>query len=259
MQAYQWVVADLGAASKFTPAAWRRAWWVLIPACLAWALAMSPGRNPAWAALALVFTLVASAELYRIATPGPATALAAAIGRLAVVWLLTAAFFSVLASLLFVVLLSSAYAVASAGAGFDASEVRTWASAVDSRGRVVLAVVAAVGLGLLGWATTRVALASADTIASGRIRVLSGWPLTRRIGWSLLCARLAIGVPAVALAVLAIRAPRVGGASTAPGAWMLGGFAGLLVGGVWLPLNTGLMSYIYKRRAHFCSESAAPP
>jgi hypothetical protein len=250
MQAYQWVVADLRVALKFAPAAWRRLWWILAPGCLAWALAMSPDRGRAWTALAVTFTLVGSAELYRIATPGNPTALAAGVGRLAIVWLLTLAFFAVLASLLFVVLLSSAYAVASAGTGFDASDVRTWAPAVDDRGRVVLAVVAAVGLGLLSWAMARVGLASAATVATGRVRVLSAWPLTRRIGWSLLGARVAIGAPAIGLAVLATGAPRASGAPGAPGAWMLGAIAGLVIGGVWLPLNTGLMAYIYQRRAN---------
>ena len=250
MQAYQWVVADLRAALKFAPAAWRRAWWVLVPVCLTWALAMSPDRGRAWTALAVTFTLVGSAELYRIATPGIAITLAAVVGRLAIVWLLTLAFFAVLASLLFVVFLSSAYAVASAGTGFDATNVRTWAQAVDDRGRVVLAVIAAIGLSLLSWAMTRVALAPAATVASGRVQVLSAWPLTRRIGWSLLGARLTISAPAAGVAVLATRAPRVSGAAMAPGAWMLGALAGLIIGGLWLPLNTGLMAYIYRRRAH---------
>jgi len=249
MQAYQWVVAGLRAALKFAPTAWRRRWWVLAPVCLAWALAMS-SRTAAWTDLSLVFTLVGSAALYRIAIPGSASALAAGVGRIAIVWLLTLAFFAVLASLLFVVFLSSAYAVASAGVGFDASDVRTWAPAVDDRGRVVLAVVAVIGLSLLSWAMTRVALASAATVATGRVRVLSAWPLTRRIGWSLLGARVAIGAPAVGVAVLAIGAPRVGGAAMAPGAWMLSALAGLIIGGVWLPLNTGLMAYIYGRRAN---------
>lgn len=251
MQAYLSIAADLRAGFLFVLPAWRRAWWALIPICLAWTMALSPDRGPAWTGLALLLTLVGSAELYRIAAVANQTALGAGVARLAIVWMLSLAFFAVLASLLFVVFLSSAYAVASAGAGFDASEVRTWASAIDGRGRVVLAGVAAVGLGLLAWAMTRIALASAATIATGRVRVLSGWPLTRRIGWSLLCARLAIGVPAVGLAVLAMRAPRIGGASTDQGAWMLGAVAGLLVGGLWLPLNTGLMTYIYERRAHF--------
>jgi hypothetical protein len=189
--------------------------------------------------------------------PDARKSLAAATARLAIVWLLTLAFFAVLASLLFVVFLSSAYAVASAGAGFDAADVRTWAPAVDDRGRGVLAVVAVVGLGLLAWALTRVALAPAATIASGRVRVLNAWPLTRRIGWALLCARLAIGVPALAAAALALGAPRAGAAATAPGAWMLGALAGLIVGGVWLPLNTGLMAYIYVRRANLPPHRAA--
>jgi hypothetical protein len=248
MQAYLWLVADLRAALRFAPAAWRRAWWALIPACLAWAMAMSPDRAAAWTGLAVTLALIASAELYRMATPGSATALGPSVARLALVWLLTLAFFAVLASLLFVVFLSSAYAVASAGVGFDASDVRTWAPAVDDRGRMVLAVVAVIGLGGVSWAMTRVALAPAATVASGRVRVLSAWPLTRRMGWGLLCARVVIGFPPLALAALALREPRVAGAAMTPGAWMLGALAGLTIGGLWLPLNTALMAHIYERR-----------
>jgi hypothetical protein len=250
MQAHMSVVADSRAALKFAPVAWRRAWWALIPTCLTWALALSPGRAAGWTALALVSTLFASAELYRIATPGKIGARGAAVGRLAVVWLLTLVFFTVLGSLLFVLFLSSAYAVASAGAGFDASEVRTWAQAIDDRGRVVLGVVAFVGVGLLSWAMTRIALAPANTVAVGRVRVLSAWPLTKGIGWSLLCVRVAVTVPAVGVAALALSEPRAGGADMAPGAWMLGALCGLMIGGVWLPLNAGLMANIYQRRAN---------
>ena len=250
MQAYLSLVADLRAALKFAPVAWRRAWWILIPICLAWALAMSPDRAAAWTGLAMVFTLVGSAQLYRVAAAGIAPALATATIRLSVVWLLTLAFFAVLGSLLFVVLLSSAYAVASAGVGFDPSDVHTWAPAIDDRGRVVLAVVATIGLGWLAWAMTRIALAPAATVFTARVRVLSAWPLTRRMGWGLLCARLAIGIPAIGVAVLALREPRIGGAAMAPGAWLLGALSGLIIGGVWLPLNTGLMAYIYHRRVN---------
>jgi hypothetical protein len=249
MQAYQRVVADLSAAFRFAPTAWRRAWWVLAPVGVAWALALSPGRGRTWTVIALAFSLLGSAELYRISTTAKAAAWAADVWRLALVWILTLALFAVLASLLFVVFLASAYAVASAGAGFDAADVRTWAPAVDARGRLVLAVVAGVGVGLLSWAMTRVALAPAATVAARRLRVLNTWPLTRRLGWSLLFSRLVIGGPVLALVYVVARQPRVDAAAAAPGAWMLGALAGLVIAGVWLPLNTGLMAYIYQQRA----------
>jgi hypothetical protein len=249
MQASLWVVAELRAALKFMSAAWRRAWWILIPTCLAWALAIS-SHAAAWTGLSLACTLIGTAELYRMAIPGAASALASAVGRLAAVWLLTLAFFAVLGSLLFVVFLSSAYAVASAGVGFDSSQVRTWAPAVDDRGRMVLGVVAVIGLGLLSWAMNRIALASAATVAIGRVRVLSAWPLTGRIGWRLLCARVVIAIPTVGAAALALGQPRVGAAVTACGALLLCALCGLVIGGVWLPLNTGLMAYIYARRVN---------
>src|SRR5579871_476339 len=120
MKAYLRVVANLRAASMFLPTAWRRVWWAVVPACLGWALAVSPDRGPAWTGAALIVTLIGSAALYRVAMADRGTTLAAGVGRLAIVWWLTLLFFSVLASLLFVVFLAAAYAVASAGLGFDA-------------------------------------------------------------------------------------------------------------------------------------------
>jgi hypothetical protein len=249
MQAYLWVVADVRAALNFASPAWRRAWMVLIPTCLAWALALSPVREAVWTTFALVCTLMASTELYRIATPESAGSRGAVAGRLAIVWLLTLAFFAVLGSLLFVVCLCSAYAVASAGAGFDPADVRTWAPAIDGRGRVVLGVVAVIGTSLLAWAMTRVALAPAATVAAGRVRVLNAWPLTRRIGWRLLAARVAIAGPMLVAGGLALDPSHLGAAGSAPGGWILGALAGVIIGGAWLPLNTGLMAHAFRRQA----------
>jgi hypothetical protein len=196
----------------------------------------------------MLATLLASAVLYRQAGRAAGQPLGLAVWRLLMVWLLTLAFFTVLASLLFVVLLASAYAVASAGSGFSPADVRTWAAAVDARGRAVLAIVGAAGLAALAWAMTRVALGPAATVALGRLRVLSAWPLTRRLGWRLLAARVAILAPAAVLAALAQQV------SDRWGAWFLAIIAGLALGGLALPLNIGLMTYIYQRRATDRSE-----
>lgn len=257
MKVPQSMVAELSAASRFARLAWRdKLGWRVFIVGVFWALALVFPERPQWPAFAVAASLVASASLYRQAVSGRAGGLFAACVRLAAVWLLSLAFFAVLAALLLVVFLASAYAVASAGVGFDPAQVRTWAPAIDDRGRVVLGLIAAFGLSLLGWAMSRIALASAATSASGRIQVLTTWPLTRGQGWRLLLQRLLIAAPVLILAPLALHAAR---SAFGPGAWMLGAAAGAAIGALWLPLNCGLMAYIYSRRPDTGLEPAAPP
>ena len=194
----------------------------------------------------MLILLVASAVQYRITLATSDRGIANVVLRLGAAWILTLVFLVVLGSLLFVVFLSSAYAVASAGSGFVSSDVRTWASAIDGRGKIVLGVVGLVGLASLAWALTRVSLAAAATVAHGKLQVLSAWPLTRRLAWRLLLVRLAIVAP---FAVLCAWAWRTSIGNPALGAWLLPTTAAASLIGVWLPLNTGLMTYIYRSRA----------
>ena len=240
----------------FVAPAWWRAWWLIIPCGVAWGVGVSPFGGAIWICAALALGLAVSTVLYRegLGAGGPFTA---AAGRLLAAWLLTAAFLGVLGLLLFVILLCASYAVASTGLGFVSSDVRTWAAAVDGRGRVVLAVVGLVGFGALFWAATRVALGPAATVSSGRIQVLSAWPLTRGMGLRLLAARALIALPAGALFAFAWRIEAGEATKSYAGAWVMAMMTGLLVGGLWLPLNTGLMTYIYERRTGHRSDPIA--
>ena len=248
--------AGLRAAAANLAPAWRRAWWILVPCCVAWGVSASPFGGVPWFCLAMMLTLVASTLLYRAALRigGP---LALGVGRLLATWLLTAAFFGVLALLLFVVLLCASYAVASAGAGFVPSDVKTWAAAVDERGRVVLAVVGLVGVASLFWALTRVALGPAATVARGRVQALSAWPLTRGLGLRLLATRALVALPAAIALAFAWRIGTCTATRAGAGAWVVATIAGLAVGALWLPLNTGLMTYIYERSAANRSDPTA--
>lgn len=241
--------AALNSATVTVPSLWRKSWWVLAPTIILWAVALSPLHAGLWSALAMPIALVASAVLYRNALATSDPDIAKAVLRLGGAWILTLVFMVVLGSLLFVVFLSSAYAVASAGTGFVSSDVRTWASAVDGRGRIILAVIGIVGLASIAWALTRVSLAAASTVARGKLQVLSAWPLTRRLAWRLLLVRLAVAAPFAVLCAWAWRTSAGSGPIPAVGAWLLSIAAAAALIGVWLPLNTGLMTYIYQSRA----------
>jgi hypothetical protein len=246
MQELELVGAGVHASAAFLVRAWRRLWWALAPCVLAWTLVAARGLG--WIPLALAVTLAASAALYREATPGRPGPMAMILARLAVVWGLTVCFAVVLGSLLLVLFLAAGYGVASAGHGFSSREIATWAPAVDSRGRFVLGLVGAGGLAAFAWALSRVSLGSAATVALGRVQLLSTWPLTRRIGASLLAARLCLLAPAMLAFALAGGAQQAGALKPVAGAAILFILAGLCVGGLWLPLNAGLMTYIYQRR-----------
>jgi hypothetical protein len=154
------------------------------------------------------------------------------------VWLLTALFMAILAALAFVVLISAAYAVASAGPGFDARQVLTWAPAIDTRGRLVLAAVAA-GVGLvMAWAWTRTSLAEAASLAGERIEVLSSWKATSGIAWRLLLAQLIVAAPLL-----------LGSFASRLGVWGMPLIEGAILGGLWLPMSAGLMAYAWRTAA----------
>jgi hypothetical protein len=151
---------------------------------------------------------------------------------------------AVLALLLFVVILCLAYAVAAAGRGFSPGDPATWAAAVDARGRWVVGVATLVGtLGLI-WVMVRVSLAPIASVAEGRVRVLSGWPLTRGAAVPIAAAFVVVAVvPAAILTVLARLDPPNG----VWAGWARDLAAGAIVAGLWLPLEVGVMSYFYRQ------------
>jgi hypothetical protein len=252
-------IGGVGPAVRFVARAWREAWAALILAGAttgAFLDAAGWGAGPvwkaAWLALALLAITVARGALYRSALDSPGAGLSGlqwgrVETRLLAVWLLGAVFLFILALLVFVALLCCAYAVASAGAGFVPADPATWAPAVDVRGRWVLGAVGIAGAAGLLWAQLRLCLASAATVARGRVQVLSAWPTTRGSAWAILVPIVLVSLtPAALLAALIILGGRLAG-----GSFLIVGvlnFAeGLAVAGLWLPMNVGLMAYLHRR------------
>jgi hypothetical protein len=253
------IVGAVQAAFRFVAPAWAKAWAAMILTgglmggyrdAVNWGAA--PVWKAAWCALALLAFIVAAGALYRSALERPGARPGGlqwgrVETRLLAVWLLTGVFLVILGLLVFVAVLCSAYAVASAGAGFVAAEPATWAPAVDGRGRLVVGAVGMAGATALVWAKLRLCLSSAATVARGRVQVLSAWPLTRGITAPILAAWVLVGVaPAVLTAGLYFLRWRLGGGPLlAAGAV---NFAlGMVIAGLWLPNIVGLMAYLYGR------------
>jgi hypothetical protein len=238
------VLPALVFAARFTPRAWRRAPVFILAAGAGIGLRALAGRAgllpAASAVLAAVLLLVAAAALYRLALRDrglpPPGALAGSAMRLAAAQGLLAALTLIVGAILLVVLLALAYAVASTGAGFAADDPETWARAAQGRGRWVLGGALAAAAVALAWIHLRLSLASAATIARGRVQALSAWPLTRGAVLPILVAVVAVNaLPATALIVAA---------RWLTGAWHAAA-AAAVIALVMLPLNVGLMSYLY--------------
>ena len=238
---------------RFIAPAWRRAWAVLLLVMTLTVVDLAFPRlsgGPLWSGLAWIAVLLARGALWRVTSKGRVgpggLQLGAVEGRLALVWALSAVFLFVLGLLFFVVILGFAYAAASAGSGFVASQIATWAPAVDSRGRIMVSVVGNFAAGLLTWAYIRISLAGAATAFEGRLMVLESWPLTRGRVLKILVTNAAIVALPAALLALRDRLLLTGMASQ--GAWT-GALAATVLCGLWLPMSVGLMAYFYERRA----------
>lgn len=209
------------------------------------------GIGPAtlWLIAAFGLSLVARGALWRLALqhgrPGPGGLQIGAVERrLAAVSALTCVFLAILTLLLFVALLSIAYAVASAGRGFDPANIGTWGKAVDARGRLVVSVATIAGAGAIVLAAIRISLAEAASVAGDKVRVLSTWGLTRGRLAAIGGGNLLLAIPPTA----ALLAMRVGMAANA-GALASPLICSVVLAGVWLPMHVGLMAYVYGRRA----------
>jgi hypothetical protein len=245
------ILAALRSAAAFLGIAWRRAWLAMLLAAAASAAALATRGRPdggLWLAAVAVAVIVASGALWRLglerAGTGPGGLQAGRVElRLIAVTGLSVVFLMVLATLAFVVLLAFAYAAAASGRGFVASDIATWAPAVDSRGQVVVTAVAGLCALGLAWASARISLAAPATIVRDRVQVLATWPITRGQAWRLLGANLIVtAVPALAIAgLLQTSASRASLALPAQAA------AGLVFAGLWLPLVIGLMTWFYRR------------
>jgi len=250
------VIGGLEAALRFLAPAWRGAWAVLVLASVLGGVGLATrgaATHGLWLTLALLAAVAAQGALYRLALsegrPGPAgLQWGRPEWRLLAAAILTLVFLFILALLVFVVVLCFAYAVASTGKGFVASEIVTWAPAVEGRGGIVASVVAIMcGLGLT-WAAARVSLAGAATVASGRVQMLSTWPLSRGVAWRIVLAKALVGVGPVAIMLVLTHISRLAGPGSGAGAaWAFNLVEGLVIGGLWLPLSAGLMAYLYGR------------
>jgi hypothetical protein len=249
------------AAIAFLPLAWRRAWLSMLLAVLAMALVATVRGGPfaeCWTAVAALAVVVEWGALWRLALGRePLRFGGLQMGRVEVRLVAAAAlsivFMMILGLLAFIVVLAFAYAAAASGHGFVASDVATWAGAVDDRGRVVVVAVAVACALLLLWAFGRISLAAPASVRRGQVQVLSTWPLTRGQVWSMtLAGLLVMAVPTILIAALAragtVAAPGLAGVALVA--------AAIVAGGVWLPLNVGLVTYLYSR---LDSAGGAPP
>ena len=251
-------ISAIGAAWRFLATAWARAWAAMLIAAAALAAPSALGlwspRSP-WrlVALAGVAASVAMAEgaLYRTALeqgrPGPAgLQWGRPEWRLGAIWGLSLAFLFVLGLLAFVAVLATAFGVATSGPGFVMALPATWAGAVEGPGRWILAVVAALCLAGLVWATTRIALGAAASVDREKVQLLATWPATRRLVAPILLGRLVLGGVPIGFAGVVIWAASRGAHPPPMLVWAACLAAGLAVAGLWLPLSVGLMAYLYR-------------
>ncbi|HEY2047792.1 MAG TPA: hypothetical protein VGH03_00495 [Caulobacteraceae bacterium] len=240
------------AAIAFLPLAWRRAWLAMLLAALTMTLvfAFGGGRSAGLClAAAAVAVIVEWGALWRLSLGAGRLGFGGLqMGwveiRLAATTVLSFLFMLILALLAFVVLLAFAYAAAASGHGFVSSNISTWARAVEDRGRVVVLAVALVcALGLL-WAFGRISLAAPASVRRGRVQVLASWPLTRGRVWSIAAASvIVLAIPTV----LVIGLARIGVLAGPVGATPASLAAAFVAAGLWLPLNVGLVTYLYSR------------
>ncbi|MBV8681285.1 MAG: hypothetical protein JO111_00320 [Caulobacteraceae bacterium] len=240
------------AALEFLPIAWKRAWLSMLVAILSMvgATAFDDGRFAGLCvAVAVIAVTVEAGALWRLSLgEGRLGFGGLQIGwvevRLAGAAALSFLFMLILGLLAFIVLLAFAYAAAASGHGFVASDVATWARAVEDRGRIVVVAVAFACAIALAWAFGRISLAAPASIRRGRVQVLSTWPLTRGRVWTMAAASLVVMALPTLLIVGLARAGTVAG----PGAAAAGVMAAVVVAaGLWLPLNVGLATYLYSR------------
>lgn len=240
------------AAIAFLPVAWKRAWLSMFLAVLTITLvvALGPGRS---SAVCIVFAVLAvtveCGALWRLSLGAGRLGFGGLqVGwveiRLAAATALSFLFMTILGLLAFIVLLAFAYAAAASGHGFVSSDVATWARAVEDRGRVVVLVVAFACAICLAWAFGRISLAAPASVRRGRVQVLATWPMTKGRVWPMAAASLLVmAVPTLLIVGLA----RIGLLAGPGGATTASVAAAVVVAGLWLPLNVGLVTYLYGR------------
>lgn len=238
------------AALAFLPLAWKRAWLSMVLAVLTMTLvvALGPGRSlAACIALSVLAVTVECGALWRLSLGAGRLGFGGLqVGwvemRLAAATALSFLFMMILGLLAFIVLLAFAYAAAASGHGFVSSDVATWAKAVEDRGRAVVLVVAFACAVCLVWAFGRISLAAPASVRRGRVQVLATWPLTKGRVWPMAAASLLVmAIPTLLIVGLA----RVGVLAGPGAAAAASAAAAVVAAGLWLPLNVGLVTYLY--------------
>jgi hypothetical protein len=252
-------MGGVGAAWRFLIPAWRRAGLALLISSLfvGLALARVGGLTALWAPLAAAAMLTASGRLWPLAMGRAEAPLARELRtrevRLLAVAGLSFLFLFVLFLLIFVLVLCFAYAAAASGHGFVASDIATWAAAVDDRGRWVVSLVAIICALAWTWAAMRISLAAPASVEKGKVLMLATWPLTKGRAWAIALAQgLTLIVPAALTALLIAAHPARG---MAPLGVALA--RGLVIAGLWLPLTIGLMGRLYRDLEFGQAEAAA--
>jgi hypothetical protein len=140
--------------------------------------------------------------------------------------------------------------LSAAHAGHPVGDVANFRGPMDPLISMVLSATAIAGAVGLGWVGVRLFLAFAVTAASGRVQLLSTWPLTRGHAWTIFGSLILVSSPLI-LAGSAIRAGRILLAvrfeAHPANAAVLGLILGLSEAFLVLPLSVGLMAYLHGR------------
>lgn len=240
--------AALRSALHVLAASWRRAWGALAPAVFLAAIAhILRAETLDWliGVGAVLWAAQAEAACYRLALGLPAPALAGSrvtrdVPRLIVAGVLEVILLAIITALMLTVVGGVAFGVASTGKGFLAAEPVTWLPAMGPTGRTISGAVALVGLAGVIWLRLRLSFTAVATVDRQKVQVLSAWPLTRGRVLATLAALVVCGLPTFAVGW----GLRVAGVSGTPE----GVFALALAAiGVSLPLQAGLMTYLYRQ------------
>lgn len=145
--------------------------------------------------------------------------------------------------------------VSGAGALQPGTDPATFAEAIGPGGQAALSLVIIGSLLGVLYASVRLSLAPAATIARREVQVFSTWSLTKGQFWRIFLATLLIGLPAIAASLLLGLLLAVLGEPTGPNeayraslplALAMSVVPGLIVGFWVVPLSAGLTAYLYR-------------
>ena len=238
--------AALRSALHVLATSWRRAWGALAPAAILAGIAhLLRGEPLDWlvGVGAVLWAAQAQAACYRVGLDMAVPALAGSrvtrdVPRLIVAGVLELILLAIITALMLTVVGGVAFGVASTGKGFLAAEPATWLPAMGPTGRTISGAVALVGLAGVIWLRLRLSFTAAATVERQKVQVLSAWPLTRGRVLATLAALIVAAAPTIAVG-WGLRA--TGLAGTPEGIFALA----LAAIGVSLPLQAGLMTYLY--------------